>query len=307
MLCLCCLSVPGLLRATAARAELSPEAIVPTILAEAAKSPIRVHRLRGGVAVLEGSGGNVAVLPGPDGKLLVDAGIAVSRPQLETALADLGDGSVTRLINTHWHFDHSDGNAWLNQAGAQITAHANTRKRLSEVQHVVDWNYDFQPPPASALPSDVFTTGQTIRYGGTTLELRYYGPAHTDSDISVRFLDADILHVGDTYWNGAYPMIDYSSGGHIDGAIAAAEANLRTTTDRTIVIPGHGHPVSDRAGLQAFRDMLVGVRAEVAALKRQGHSLEAITAHRPTAKWDATWGNFVISPALFTKLVYEGI
>ena len=172
---------------------------------------------------------------------------------------------------------------------------------------MVDWNYDFQPPPASALPSDVFTTGQTIRYGGTTLELRYYGPAHTDSDISVRFLDADILHVGDTYWNGAYPMIDYSSGGHIDGAIAAAEANLRTTTDRTIVIPGHGHPVSDRAGLQAFRDMLVGVRAEVAALKRQGQSLESITALRPTAAWDATWGNFVISPALFTKLVYEGI
>lgn len=102
-------------------------------------------------------------------------------------------------------------------------------------------------------------------------------------------------------------MIDYSSGGHIDDAIAAAEANLRTTTDSTIVISGHGRPVSDRVGLHAFRDMLVGVRANVAALKRQGRSLEAITAAQPTAAWDAEWGNFVISPTLFTRLVYEGI
>ena len=307
MFCLCCLSAPGLLRATTARAELSPEAIVPAILAEAAKSPIRVHRLRSGVAVLEGSGGNVAVLPGPEGKLLVDAGISVSRPQLETALNSLGDEPVTRLINTHWHFDHADGNAWLNETGARITAHANTRKRLSEAQRVEDWNYDFPAPTAGALPSDVFTTEQTVNHGGVTIELRYYGPAHTDSDIAVHFLDADILHAGDTYWNGAYPMIDYSTGGHIDGAISAAEANLRTTTDSTIVIPGHGRPVSDRAGLLAFRDMLVGVRANVVALKRQGCSLEAITAARPTAAWDARWGNFAISPAFFTRLVYEGV
>jgi glyoxylase-like metal-dependent hydrolase (beta-lactamase superfamily II) len=286
---------------------LSPEAIVPAILAEAAKSPIRVHRLRGGIAVLEGSGGNVAVLQGQEGKLLVDAGIAVSRPQLETALNSLGDEPVTRLINTHWHFDHADGNAWLHKAGARITAHANTRKRLSEAQRVEDWNYDFPAPPVGALPSDVFTTEKTITHGGVTIGLRYYGPAHTDSDIAVHFRDVDILHTGDTYWNGAYPMIDYSSGGHIDGAIAAAETNLQTTTESTIVIPGHGRPVSDRAGLQAFRDMLVGVRANVVALKRQGRSLEAITAARPTAAWDAHWGNFVISPALFTRLVYEGV
>ena len=307
MFCLCCLAAPGLLRAVAARAEVSPEAIVPLILAEAAKSPIRVHRLRGGVAVLEGSGGNVAVLQGREGKLLVDAGIPVSRPQLETALDSLGEEPVTRLINTHWHFDHASGNAWLNEAGARITAHANTRKRLSEAQRVKDWSYDFPPPPAGALPSDVFTTEQTVNHGGVEIELRYYGPAHTDSDIAVHFRDADILHAGDTYWNGIYPMIDYSSGGHIDGSIEAAEANLRTTTDSTVVIPGHGPPVSDRAGLQAYRDMLVGARANVATLKRQGHSLEAITAARPTAAWDAHWDQFVIGPTLFTRLVYEGV
>jgi hypothetical protein len=156
-------------------------------------------------------------------------------------------------------------------------------------------------------PSDVFSTGQPMNHAGTTIELRDHGRGHTDSDVSVRFPDADILHAGDSYWNGVCPMIDYSSGCPIDGAIAAAEANLRATTDSTIVILGHGHPVNDQAELKAFRDMLGGVRAKVAALKRQGHSLEAITALRPTAAWNAEWGNFVINPALFTGLVYEGV
>ncbi len=109
-------------------------------------------------------------------------------------------------------------------------------------------------------------------------------------------------------WNGVYPMIDYSTGGHIDGTIQAAEANVVMTTDATsIVIPGHGRPVSNRAELVAFRDMLVGVRARVAEAKRGGASLEAVQSTRPTQPWHAAWGGFVIGPDLFTRLVYEGV
>ncbi len=126
--------------------------IVQTIQAEAAKTPITIHRLRGNVAVLEGSGGNVAVLTGPDGKVMVEAGIAVSRPQMEKALATLGPEPVTHLINTHWHFDHANGNAWLHELGPQILAHENTRKHLMTMQRVEDWDYDFAPLPAAALP-----------------------------------------------------------------------------------------------------------------------------------------------------------
>lgn len=280
--------------------------IVELIKSEAAKATIHVHRLRGNIAVLEGSGGNIAVLTGPDGKLLIDAGIAVSRPQIATALETLGGEPVTQLINTHWHFDHADGNEWLHSAGASILAQENTRKHLLVTQRVEDWNFDFLPPAPSALPADVFTTERTVKHNGSTLDLKHYGPAHTDSDISVTFREADILHTGDTFWNGVYPMIDYSTGGHIDGMIRAADANLAAATDRTIVIPGHGRPVSNRAELQDYRDMLVGVRANVARLKRQGTSLDGIVAAKPTAVWDAKWGQFVISPALFTKLVYEG-
>lgn len=137
--------------------------------------------------------------------------------------------------------------------------------------------------------------------------MNYCGPAHTDGDISVAFTDADILHTGDTYWNGIYPFIDYSTGGSIDGAIHAADANLAATTDRTIIIPGHGHPVSNRSELKDFRDMLVAIRDNVAKLKKQGRSLGETIAARPTATYDAKWGQFLIEPAFFTQLVYQGV
>ena len=202
------------------------QGIVELIEAEAAKTPIRIHRLRGNIAVLEGSGGNIAVLSGPDGKVMVDAGIAVSRPQVMTALLDLGPEPVTHLINTHWHFDHASGNAWVSELGPVIIAQENTRKHLATMQRVEDWGYDFPPMPAAALPTELFATKEELQLNGTRLALSYYAPAHTDSDIGVHFIEPDILHTGDTYWNGVYPFIDYSTGGSIDGSIQAAEANL---------------------------------------------------------------------------------
>ncbi|MBD0274930.1 MAG: MBL fold metallo-hydrolase [Acetobacteraceae bacterium] len=310
-LCLCCLAAPALAAGggwpSPRQAFAQARGIVDTIMSEAARAPIATHRVREGFAVLEGSGGNILVLTGPDGALLVDAGIAASRPQLTAALAGLGAGPVRQLINTHWHFDHADGNEWLHAAGAAILAHENTRRRLSAAQRVEDWNHDFPASPAGALPAEVFAGERIVRFGGATARLRHYGPAHTDGDISVHFADADVLHAGDTYWNGVYPFIDYSTGGSIDGMIRAAEANLDLASESTIVVPGHGPPVSDRAGLREYRDMLVAVRAGVAALKRQGRSLEEVIAARPTAAYDAKWGGFVVAPALFTRLVFMGV
>lgn len=309
--CLCCMSVSALASTggwlTPSQAFAEAYGIVDMIKSEAAKAPITVHKLRGNVAVLEGSGGNIAVLTGQDGKVLVDAGIAVSRPQVAGALAELGPEPVTHLINTHWHFDHANGNEWLHELGPRIVAHENTRKHLATMQRVEDWDFDFPPLSAGALPTDVFAAERTLKLNNSTMALKYYGPAHTDSDIWVHFAEADILHTGDTYWNGIYPFIDYSTGGSIDGSILAADANLAVTTDTTIIIPGHGPPVSNRSQLRDYRDMLVGIRGNVAALKKQGRSLEETVAAKPTASYDAKWGNFVITPALFTKLVYEGV
>ena len=273
----------------------------------AAVSPIVTHKLRNNISVLEGSGGNVGVLTGPDGKVLIDAGIGVSRPQITRALADLGPEPITHLINTHWHFDHTDGNLWLNSVGAKIIAQENTRKYLSEVQRVEDWDYNFLPLPTGGIPSEVFADEHSLKLNGSSIDLKRYAPAHTDSDISVTFGEADIVHVADTFWNGVYPFIDYSTGGSIDGMIAASDANLAATTGKTIIIPGHGKPVSNKAELKEFRDMLVAVRENVAALKKQGKSRDETVAAKPSAAFDAKFGASVIDPGFFTRLVYEGV
>jgi glyoxylase-like metal-dependent hydrolase (beta-lactamase superfamily II) len=309
--CLCCVGTAafaaggGWLTPGAAYAEAKN--IVDMIREDAATAAIKVHKLRGGVSVLEGSGGNVGVLTGPDGKLMVDAGITASKPRMLEALASLGSEPVRHLINTHWHFDHADGNEWVHGEGAAITAHENTRKHLKTMQRVEDWDFNFPALAPGAIPTEVFTDKKTVSVNRSTLELQYYGSAHTDSDISVHFVEADVLHVADTFWNGIYPFIDYSTGGSIDGMIHAADANLAKASEKTIVIPGHGFPVSNRAELKEFRDMLVAIRDNVARLKKQERSLDAVVAAKPTAAFDQKWGQFVITPALFTKLVYEGV
>jgi glyoxylase-like metal-dependent hydrolase (beta-lactamase superfamily II) len=282
------------------------EGIVSLTRKEAATAKITVEPLRGNVSVLMGSGGNIAVFSGPDGKLLVDAGIPASRLRIIEALDAISPDPVRRLINTHWHFDHTDGNLWLHAAGATILAHENTRKRLSTQQRVADWNFTFPPAPTGALPTQVFNTERTLRFNGSTLALKYYGPAHTDTDISVHFAEADILHVGDTWWNGHYPFIDYSTGGSIAGTIRATEANLARISDKTLIIPGHGS-VGNRSDLTAYRDMLARTQEKVAALKKQGRSLAEVVAAKPTAAYDAKWGDFMISPEAFTGLVYQGV
>ncbi|MCK1395041.1 MBL fold metallo-hydrolase [Bradyrhizobium sp. 1] len=308
--CLCC--VGGAFAATTGwltprQAYAEARGLVSLIKDSAAISPITTYKLRNNVSVLEGSGGNIAVLTGPDGKLLVDAGIGVSRQRISKALAELGNEPVAHLINTHWHFDHADGNEWLHAAGAKILAHENTRKHLSVVQRVEDWDYNFLALPPSAVPSQVFAGDHHLKVNGASIALKYYGPAHTDSDISVMFTEANVLHVGDTFWNGIYPFIDYSTGGSIDGMIAASDANLAMAKDDTIIIPGHGKPVSNKAELQGFRDMLVAIRDNVGNLKKQGKTRDETVAAKPTAAFDAKFGQFVIDPGFFTRLVYEGV
>jgi glyoxylase-like metal-dependent hydrolase (beta-lactamase superfamily II) len=281
--------------------------LVDLIRSEAAHASISVHRLRGGVSVLEGSGGNIAVAAGTSGKLMIDAGITASKQKIKEAMAGLGPAPVTHLINTHWHFDHADGNEWLNGEGAAIIAHERTREHLAAVQRVEDWDFEFPPASAAAVPSRVVSGDGTVELNGYKLALRHHPGAHTDGDLTVTFVEADILHTGDIYWNGAYPFIDYSTGGNINGTIAAVEAILAMATESTIIVPGHGWPVSKRSELIAYRDMLVAVRDRVSAMKRRKMSLEEVVAAAPTAAYDAVWGQFVVKPALFTKLVYQGV
>ncbi|WP_263367296.1 MBL fold metallo-hydrolase [Edaphobacter bradus] len=274
--------------------------------AAAATAKITTQKLQGNVSVLLGSGGNIAVLPGPEGKLLVDAGISTSKPQITEALAAISPDPIQHLVNTHWHWDHTDGNLWMHAAGATIIAHERTRRRLSSPQVIAAFNATFPALPADALPTKIFTDTDTLTTNGATLLLSHYDPAHTDTDISVLFTDADVLHTGDTWFNGVYPFIDYSTGGHIDGMIRATQRNLATGTGSTIVIPGHG-PVGDKDQLSQSLDMLTAIRDKVAALKKQGKTVDEAVAAKPTAQFDEKWGKGFVQPEMFVKLVYQGV
>jgi len=268
-----------------------------------ANNKITAAPLRRNVTALQGAGGNIAVLTTKQGKLLVDSGYASCQPQLTAALAAINADPIQVLINTHWHFDHTDGNEWMHSAGATIWAHENTRYRMSSTQNIVAYKAIIPPAPTGALPTILFNSYRTLSDHENTLELTHYEPAHTDTDLSVHFTEADILHCGDTWWNGLYPFIDYSSGGNINGMIAAAAQNLATVTDSTIIIPGHGS-IGNKAQLTEFHDMLVGSRDNVAKLKKEGKSLEETVAAKPTGAYDAKFGQ---KPAAFIGYVYQGV
>lgn len=282
------------------------ENIVMTARKRAETATITTQALRGNVHALIGSGGNIAALPGPDGKLIIDSGYSTSRAKITEALANLGAEPIKHLVNTHWHFDHTDGNEWMNADGATILAHENTRKHLATTTRVEAWDFTFPPSPAGAIPTDVIDKEKTLHLNDATIALTYYGASHTDGDISAYFVEADVLHCGDTWWNGHYPFIDYSTGGNINGMIKAAEANLARTTDKTIVIPGHGK-IAGKPELTEYRDMLVTIRERVAALKKEGKSLEQVIAEKPTAAYDGKWATSFITGNVFTKLVYTGV
>jgi glyoxylase-like metal-dependent hydrolase (beta-lactamase superfamily II) len=271
-----------------------------------ADSDLVVQPLRGNISVLMGSGGNITVLTGEEGKFLVDAGISKSREKLQATLNNISPSPLKYVVNTHWHWDHTDGNASMHAAGATIVAHRNTWKHLTETTHVNAWNWTFEPVRPDARPTLLVDKEKTFAFAGTRIEVENFGDGHTDGDLWVYFKQADVLALGDTFWNGFYPYIDNEDGGSIDAAIRWANKAVERTTDRTIVVPGHG-AVGSRPQLIEFRDMLVAVRNNVAALKQQGKSLDEIIAAKPTAAFDAKWGNFVFNGEQFTRMVYVGL
>ena len=186
-----------------------------------------------------------------------------------------------------------------------ILAHENTRKHLSTTTRVEGLGLHL---PAVARRRDSgrsLRSGKNLYLNGTTIALSYYGPSHTDGDVSAYFVEADVLHTGDTWWNGHYPFIDYSTGGNIKGMIKAAETNLAKVTEKTIVIPGHGK-IGGKSEMTEYRDMLITIHDRVAALKKEGKSLEEAIAAKVTAAYDSKWATSFITGDVFTKLVYAG-
>ena len=210
------------------------------------------------------------------------------------------------MINTHWHFDHSGGNELFGTEGARIVAHAATRSRLASAQFIEAFNFTFPPAPAAALPALTFDDAMTLYAGDEELRLHHVAPAHTDGDILVQFTKANVLHMGDTFFNGFFPFIDYSSRGWIGGMVAAAERGLALCDEKTRIIPGHG-PLGGKADLSAARDMLATVQGRIEKLLDAGKSLEEVVAAAPAKEFDEKWGKGFFNAELFTRNATAGV
>jgi cyclase len=267
---------------------------------------VRATPIRDGLYLLTGRGGNIVASAGDDGVFLVDDQYAPLTERILAALAEISDQPVRFVINTHWHGDHVGGNENLARAGAVIVAHENVRRRMSTEQFMAAFNTTVPASPAKALPVVTFTGAVSLHLNGDDVRVIHVANAHTDGDSLVHFERANVLHMGDVYFNGLYPFIDLGSGGGIHGMIAAIERGLELANDATVVVPGHG-PLSNRAELAAYRDMLAGFRDRIAALKGEGKSLEEVIAARPTADFDERLGGAFISPERLIGFIYESL
>ena len=295
---------PGVVEAVVAhgRQAPAPDPLVEKMRAQMGAAPIETTKLAEGVVMLSGPGGNVVVLTGREGKIVVDSFVQPAWPRLKSTLDGLDGSPIKTLIDTHWHFDHADNNANFRAAGAGILAHENTRKRLTETHDVLGMH--FEPAPPAALPTETFADRRTVSANGEQIILAHVPPAHTDTDIMVHFTKANVLHMGDLFFNGTYPFIDATTRGNINGMIGGAARALQMVDDRTKIVPGHG-PVGDRATLQKYRTMMLTVRDRVRAQKTKGAALEQVQASKPTAEFDTDWGKGMISGDVFVALVYN--
>ena len=274
-----------------------------TFRAQMGAAPIQSQKLADNLTMLSGPGGNVVVLNGPDGKFIVDTFVSPAWPRFKETLDGIGNAPLKIVIDTHWHFDHTDNNASLHAAGATVLAHENTKKRMSEPQSIPILNVRFPASPADALPQETFGSKHKLQANGDTLTLEHFSPAHTDSDIYVHFEKANVIHMGDTFFNGLYPFVDAGSGGKIDGMIAAANKALPLADDKTKIIPGHG-PLGNKADLTKYRDMVVTARDRVQKLKSEGKTAQEAAATKPLADLDSIWGKGMLSSDLFIQVIY---
>jgi glyoxylase-like metal-dependent hydrolase (beta-lactamase superfamily II) len=277
-------------------------AAVCTRLAAAQSALLRLTELAGNLVLVAGAGANVVAFATGDGVLLVDGGFAAHAAALERALAERWPGRrVATVFNSNWREEHTGANAELRAAGAKVLAHENTKLWLGG-DFFVEWeNRHYSPRPAAMLPDETFYTSGKIDFGGRTVEYWHLPRAHTDGDVAVFFPDANVLAASDLLSVGRYPVPDYSTGGWIGGLVEATAELLAATDARTRIVAADGG-VYGRAELEAQLELCTVARQKCAEAFRAGMSFADFVASRPTAEFDARWGD----PRQFLELVYEG-
>ena len=266
---------------------------------------VKAHQVKDNIYMLTGSGGNIGVLTGEDGVLMVDNQFAPLADKIRAAIKEIGGDKVTYMINTHFHGDHSGGNEEFGEEGATIVAHDNVRKRLSEGS--VRRNGDKVPPsPEVAWPIITFSKDIKLHVNGEEIHLIHEDRAHTDGDIAVWFRKANVIHMGDVFVTYGYPFVDAGNGASITGMINFLSKVIDQIDDETIVIPGHG-PISKKSDVIAFRDRLQNILTKVLIEKRKGRTIEEIIESKITAEYDEEWGGGFIKANDFLLLIDQSL
>ncbi|WP_323760697.1 MBL fold metallo-hydrolase [Maricaulis sp.] len=254
-----------------------------------------IHMISTGIA------GNLALLTGDDGVVMVDDQLPNTGSVIEGAVVEIaGAGAPRFIVNTHWHGDHTGGNSHFAQQGSTVAAHHNIRTRIENSD--AEWT-----DVPGALPILTFGDDLSFHMNGQTVEAVHVPSAHTDGDAFVYFREADILHMGDIFFSGWFPFIDLESGGTVDGYLAGMERGLAMAGENTRIIPGHG-PLSTRAELQASIDMLREAAFRVRTLVESGADLETVLAAEPLADYDAEWSwRFITTERMVTTLYNDAV
>jgi cyclase len=267
---------------------------------------VRSQKVAEGVYMLTGAGGNIGLSIGDDAVFVVDDQYAPLTPKILAAIAQLTNKPVRFVVNTHWHWDHTGGNEAMGKAGALLVAHDNVRRRMSSEQVNEFLQRTTPASPAGALPVITFSDTVTFHINGDDVVAFHVANAHTDGDAFILWRKANVVHAGDVFFNGRFPFIDLSSGGGIDGMIAAIDILLTLGDENAKIIPGHGE-LSDRSAVREYGKMLKTVRDRVRQQKAAGRSLEQTLATHPTAEYDARWGTGFIKPDQFVTMVYQSV
>lgn len=242
--------------------------------------------------------GNLGLLNGPDGVVLIDDQLPNTGALIEGAIVEISGGELPRfIVNTHWHGDHTGGNSHFAAEGSIIAAQTNVRARLEAAD--ADW-----ANAPGTLPILTFGQDLTFHMNGQTVEITHIPAAHTDGDAVVYFREANVLHMGDVFFSGRFPFIDLSAGGSVDGYIAGMERGLAIANDETQIIPGHG-PLATRAELQASLDMLREAAFRVRTMVEGGADLDAVRAAAPLTDFHDDWNWGFITTDRMVQTLYN--